>query len=279
MRATGKITLGSKHRPEPLASVLPLLLPPTRSKWQNKWENKSYIKNKFSFSQRWCQRQRRKPLPLPKPKPEQRLWRPRQQCWKASAATKTVAKVHKKGGRKHCSSGGGLKTLGRQPLEEMNSTSMTSSKSPSVWVGQEENRRPHTLVLIVAVKANKHQIKQAGKKLYDVDVAKVNTLIRPDAENKAGFWLGCFWLLPTELGSSKSHCRWWLQPWNEKTLTPWEENYDQPRLHIKKQRHYFANKGPSSQGFGFSSGHVWMWELDCKESWALKNWYFWTVVL
>ena len=47
----------------------------------------------------------------------------------------------------------------------------------------------------------------------------------------------------------------------------------------KKQRHYFANKGPSSQGYGFSSGHVWMWELDCEESWALKNWYFWTVVL
>ena len=40
--------------------------------------------------------------------------------------------------------------------------------------------------------------------------------------------------------------------------TPWQESYDQPRQHIKKQRHYFANKGPSSQGYGFSSGHVWM---------------------
>ena len=58
-----------------------------------------------------------------------------------------------------------------------------------------------------------------------------------------------------------------------------KENYGQPRPHIKKQRHYFANKGPSSQGYGFSSAHVWMWELDCKESWALKNWCFWTVVL
>ena len=48
---------------------------------------------------------------------------------------------------------------------------------------------------------------------------------------------------------------------------------------IQKQRHYFANKGPSSQGYGFSSGHVWMWELDCEESWAPKNWCFWTVVL
>ena len=49
--------------------------------------------------------------------------------------------------------------------------------------------------------------------------------------------------------------------------------------HIKKQRHYFASKGLSSQGYVFSSGHVWMWELDCEESWVLKNWCFWTVVL
>ena len=62
-------------------------------------------------------------------------------------------------------------------------------------------------------------------------------------------------------------------------LTLWKESYDQPREHIKKQRHHFANKGPSSQGYGFSSGHAWMWELDYKESWALKNWCFWTVVL
>ena len=62
-------------------------------------------------------------------------------------------------------------------------------------------------------------------------------------------------------------------------LTPWKKSYDQPRPHIKKQRHYFTNKGPSSQGYGFSSGHVWMWELDYKESWAPKNWCFWTVVL
>ena len=62
-------------------------------------------------------------------------------------------------------------------------------------------------------------------------------------------------------------------------LTPWKESYDQPRQHIKKQRHYFVNKGPSSQGYGFSSGHVWMWELDDKESWAPKNWCFWIVVL
>ena len=58
-----------------------------------------------------------------------------------------------------------------------------------------------------------------------------------------------------------------------------EGNYDQPRQHIQKQRHYFANKGPSSQVYGFSSSHVWMWELDCEESWTLKNWCFWTVLL
>ena len=58
-----------------------------------------------------------------------------------------------------------------------------------------------------------------------------------------------------------------------------EKSYDQPRQHIKKQRHYFANKGPSSQSYGFSSSHVWMWELGYKESWAPKNWCFWTAVL
>ena len=60
---------------------------------------------------------------------------------------------------------------------------------------------------------------------------------------------------------------------------PWKESYDQLLQHIENQRHYFANKGPSSQGYGFSCGHVRMWELDYKESWVLKNWCFWTVVL
>ena len=61
-------------------------------------------------------------------------------------------------------------------------------------------------------------------------------------------------------------------PWSDGTELNW-------RQHIEKQRHYFVNKGLSSQGYGFSSGHLWMWELDYKESWALKNWCFWTVVL
>ena len=57
------------------------------------------------------------------------------------------------------------------------------------------------------------------------------------------------------------------------------KSYDKTKQCIKKQRHYFADKGPYSQSYGFSSSYVWMWELDYKESWALKNWCFWTVVL
>ena len=63
---------------------------------------------------------------------------------------------------------------------------------------------------------------------------------------------------------------------------PWKKSYDQPRQqkhYIEKQRHYIANKGLSSQNYGFSSSHVWMWELDYKESWAPKNWCLRTVVL
>ena len=62
-------------------------------------------------------------------------------------------------------------------------------------------------------------------------------------------------------------------------LTPWKESYDWPSQHIQKQRHYFVNKGPSSQSYCFSSSHVWMWELDYKGSWVPKNWCFCTVVL
>ena len=62
-------------------------------------------------------------------------------------------------------------------------------------------------------------------------------------------------------------------------LAPWKKSYDQPRQHIKKQRHYFVNKGPSSQSYGFSNSHVQMWELDHKEGWAWKNWIFQTAEL
>ena len=77
----------------------------------------------------------------------------------------------------------------------------------------------------------------------------------------------------------QNHCRWWLQPWNEKMLAPWKKSYDKPRQHIKKHKHYFADKDPYSQSYGFTSGHVWMWELDHKEGWVPKNWCFWIAVL
>ena len=64
-----------------------------------------------------------------------------------------------------------------------------------------------------------------------------------------------------------------------KDPAPWKKSYDQPRQHTKKQRHDFAYKGLSSQSYGFSSSHVWMWELNNKESWVPKNWCFWSVVL
>ena len=82
----------------------------------------------------------------------------------------------------------------------------------------------------------------------------------------------------------------WLFFWAPKSLqmviaamklkdTPWKESYDHPRQHIKKQGHYFANKGLSSQGYGFSNSHVWMWELDYKKGWVPKNRCFQTAVL
>ena len=80
-------------------------------------------------------------------------------------------------------------------------------------------------------------------------------------------------------GGLQNHCRWWLQPCNQMTLAPWKKSYGHPRQHIGKQRYYLAYKGPSSQSYGFSNSHVWMWELDYKESWSLKHWCFWTVAL
>ena len=77
----------------------------------------------------------------------------------------------------------------------------------------------------------------------------------------------------------RNQCRGWLQPWNLKMLAPWKKSYDQSRQHMEKQRPYFTDKGPSSQSYDFSSSRVWMWELDYKESWVLKNRAFRTVVL
>ena len=84
-------------------------------------------------------------------------------------------------------------------------------------------------------------------------------------------WLTLFWGVPKSLQMVIAAMK--LKD------TPWKESYGQSRQHIEKQRYYFVNKGLSSQGYGFSSSHVWMWELDYKESWAPKNWCFWTVLL
>ena len=70
-----------------------------------------------------------------------------------------------------------------------------------------------------------------------------------------------------------------MQPWNQNSLALLKKSYDKPRQHIKKQRQHFSDKSPYSQSYGFSSSHVWMWELDHKQGWVLKNWCFWTVVL
>ena len=76
-----------------------------------------------------------------------------------------------------------------------------------------------------------------------------------------------------------NYCRWWLQPWNQKTLAPWKKSYDKCRQCIKNQKHHFVDKGPYSQSYGFSSTNVWMWELDHKEGCMPKNRCFWIVVL
>ena len=64
----------------------------------------------------------------------------------------------------------------------------------------------------------------------------------------------------------QNHCWWWLQPWNYKTLALWKKSYDQPRQHIKKQRHYFAKKLCLVKAMVFPVVHVWMWELNYIES-------------
>ena len=83
----------------------------------------------------------------------------------------------------------------------------------------------------------------------------------------------------TFFGGLQNHCRWWLQPWNEKMLAPWKKSYDKPRQHIKSQWHYFVNKVLSSQSYVFPVVMLWLWNLDHKKSWVPKNWCFWTVVL
>ena len=69
----------------------------------------------------------------------------------------------------------------------------------------------------------------------------------------------------------QNHCRWWLHPWNEKILAPWKKSYDQPRQHIKKQRHYLADKGLSSKSYGLCNSHV------RYESWPIKKAECWRI--
>ena len=83
-------------------------------------------------------------------------------------------------------------------------------------------------------------------------------------------WQALFWGAPKSLQMV-------IAAMKLKGVAPWKKSYDQPRQHIKKQRRYFADKGPSSQSYAFTSSHVWMWDLDYKESWVTKNWCFWTV--
>ena len=77
----------------------------------------------------------------------------------------------------------------------------------------------------------------------------------------------------------QNHCRWWLQPWKQKTVASWQESDDKPRQCVEKQRHYSAGKSLCSQGYGLPSGHIQLWELDRKEGRMPKNWCLWTVVL
>ena len=77
----------------------------------------------------------------------------------------------------------------------------------------------------------------------------------------------------------QNHCGWWLQPWNQKATASWHESDDKSRQCVEKQRHFSADKGPYSQGYGLTRGHIWLWELNHKEGRTPENWCLRTVVL
>ena len=139
--------------------------------------------------------------------------------------------------------------------------------TPPLWQSEEELR---SLLMKVKEKGEKANLKLKIQKTKIMASSPITSwqVDGETVETVADYFFGL-----------QNHCRWWPQPWNKKTLTPWKKSYDPPRQHVKQQRHYFANKGLSSQACGFSSSHVWIWELDYKESWVPKNWCFWTVVL
>ena len=109
---------------------------------------------------------------------------------------------------------------------------------------------------------------------------ELKSLLMKEESEKVGLKLN---IQKTKIIASSPITSWEIDGETVETVSDFilggSKSYDQPRQLIKEQRHYFASKGPSSQGYGFSSGHVWMWEMDCEESWAPKNWCFWTVVL
>ena len=77
----------------------------------------------------------------------------------------------------------------------------------------------------------------------------------------------------------QNHCKWWLNPWNQKMIASWQESDDKSRQCVEKLRHDSADKGLYRQGYGLPSGHILLWELDHKQSGMPKNWCLWTVVL
>ena len=93
------------------------------------------------------------------------------------------------------------------------------------------------------------------------------------------YWSGLWFLSPGRSSWLRNQTQVSCTAGSLSTNWAMREAHDQPREHIKKQRHYVAKKCPTSHSYGFSSSHVWMWELDHKESWVLKNWCFWIVVL
>ena len=131
-------------------------------------------------------------------------------------------------------------------------------KSGKSWLKtqQSENRELNSLLMKVKEESEKVSLK------FNIQKTKIMEWSHHFMSNRRGNSgnSGRFYFLQLQ-----NHCRWWLQPWNKKTLTPWKKDYDQPRQHIIKQRHYFANKGPSSQSYVFP---VVMYECEC---WTIKK--------
>ena len=143
----------------------------------------------------------------------------------------------------------------------------------ALWVSQLETESHHggsakfavTQVQLAQVPAAKHR-------------ANILPLMHPEISNPHPSWGKQERTLMRVDETQPTPSMWSIG--GRKTPSPgthWGPEYES--VQPKKQRHHFAHKGPSSQGYGFSSGHVWMWELDCEEGWAPKNWCFSTVVL